>query len=327
MKRIASLIVLAAYAILPAIAAEPQPQNAAETTFAAEDFRIRDPFILVDGGRYWLYESKPWFGGAGVCVRQSADLANWTEKKPAMTLPAGHAVTAVWAPEVHRYNGRYYMFVTLTEKKGTRPVEAMGEGVKEKDLVPRGTWIFAADRPDGPFTPTRPGPVTPEDHQALDGTLFVQDGQPFMVYCHEWCQMGNGTIEYAPLADDFASLKAPPKKLLDARSAMPGAHAVTDGPFFYKSPKSGRLHMIWSNGVDGHGYCVLTRSSPSGRLDGEWTKDKILFGKDGGHGMIFRDLEGRLRITFHQPNKSPLERMKIFEVEDDGERLVLVDSK
>ena len=193
------------------------------------DFRIRDPFVLVDGGKYWLYESKPWSGGNGVAFRTSADLVSWTAKKPAM------------------------------------------------------------------------------------------------VYCHEWCQMGNGTIEYAPLSPDFASFEASPVSLLDARSAMEGAGSITDGPFFHRSAKSGRLYMIWSNTVKGRGYCVFVRSSESGKIAGPWTKDELLFGANGGHAMIFTDLKGRLRMTLHRPNKSPDERMKLFWLEDDGEKLRIAE--
>lgn len=287
------------------------------------DFRIRDPFVLVDGGRYYLYESKPWFGGNGVGVRVSTNLVDWTEKKMAMTLPKDVKAQAVWAPEVHKYKDRYYLFVTITEDKGVREIKPMNEEVDRSKLVPRGTWVFLADSPEGPFKPVKKGPVPPEELQTLDGTLYVEDGKPYMVYCHEWCQNWNGTIEYAPLSDDFSSFTAPSKKILDAKSAMKGAWVITDGPFLFRSEKSSRLYMIWSNVIKGNGYCVLVRSSESGRIAGPWTKDEILYGKDGGHGMVFRDLNGRLCLTIHQPNSSPNERMKIFTLKDNGERLVL----
>ena len=238
-----------------------------------------------------------------------------------MVLPESVNVKAVWAPEVHRFNGKYWLFVTITEKKGTRDMKPMGEGVSKRRLESRGTWVFSSNKPTGPFKPVKIGPVPPPEFQTLDGTLYVEDGKPYMVYCHEWCQMGNGTIEYAPLAPDFASFLEAPKTLLDAKSAMKGAANVTDGPFFYRSEKSGRLYMIWSNMVKGRGYCVLVRSSASGKIAGPWTKDEILFGKNGGHGMIFKSLDGKLNLTFHQPNTTPHERMKVFELSDDGERL------
>jgi GH43 family beta-xylosidase len=311
---------------LPAIdRLEINPPAAGKGGVAANEFRIRDPFVLADGGRYYLYESKPWSGGKGVDVRISDDLETWTEKAPVMTLPADVKVTAVWAPEVHKFNGKYYLFATITEEKGVRPVKAMGDGVDGKNLVPRGTWVFVADRPTGPFVPVKKGPVPPADFQTLDGTLYVEDGQPYMVYCHEWCQMGNGTIEYAPLTPDFSAFAASPKTLLDARSAMPGAGHVTDGPFFVRSGKSGKLYLIWSNMIKGKGYCVLVRSSSSGKIAGPWSKDEILYGENGGHAMLFRDKADRLRLSLHQPNRSPDERMKIFSVLDDGESLKLSD--
>lgn len=285
------------------------------------DFRIRDPFVLVDNGTYYLYESKPWFGGQDVCVRTSTDLENWSEKSVVMQIPEGVPCTAVWAPEVHKFKGRYYLFVTLTEEKGARAIAPMGPRAAEKNLTPRGTWGFVANSPMGPFKALKKGPVPPANLMTLDGTLHVEDGKPYMVYCHEWCQMGNGTMEYAPLTEKLDGFAAAPARLFDAESAMPGAGQVTDGCFLYRSEKSGALYMIWSNMVKGRGYCVLARRSDSGRLAGPWSADEILYGENGGHGMIFRDLQGRLRLTLHQPNKGELERMVLFELEDDGKRL------
>ena len=289
-----------------------------------KDFRIRDPFVLADNGTYYLYESKPWFGGKGVSVRTSKDLEHWSEKMPAMIVPEGVPVTAVWAPEVHKHEGAYYLFTTLTEKKGSAPIKAMDPKAKEGHLTPRGTWVFKSESPLGPFKPVKMGPLPPKEWMTLDGTLYVEDGQPYMVFCHEWCQVDNGRMCYAPLAKDFASFTAPPKTMFAARDAMPGASHVTDGPFFYRSPKNGDLYMIWSNFVKGHGYCVLLRKSTTGKIAGPWTKDEILYGKNGGHGMLFRTFDGKLLLTLHQPNSGEAERMKLFEIEDTGHTLRLV---
>ncbi len=291
-------------------------------TMSESDFRIRDPFVLTDNGHYYLYEATPW-KGTTVSVRRSADLVAWTAPELVMQMPDDFPCTAVWAPEVHKFNGKYYLFTTITEEKGTRPIEAMAADRNKEHLVPRGTWIFVSDEPTGPFIPVKQAPLPPADCMTLDGTLYVEDGQPYMVYCHEWCQIGNGTIKYAPLSEDFCSFKEEPKLLLTSNEAMEGAAFVTDGPFFIRSKKSDRLYLIWSNMVDGHGYSVLVRSSPSGKIGGPWTKDEILFGENGGHGMVFTGLDGKLYLTLHQPNQGPLERMKIFELTDNGETLTL----
>jgi hypothetical protein len=39
--------------------------------------------------------------------------------------------------------------------------------------------------------------------------------------------------------------------------------------------------------------------------------------------MLFKTFDGRLKLTLHQPNKTPYERMKLFDVEDGGETLRL----
>ena len=44
-----------------------------------------------------------------------------------------------------------------------------------------------------------------------------------------------------------------------------------------------------------------------------------LFRKDGGHGMIFRTKEGKILLSLHNPNHTPQERPRFFEiVEENG---------
>lgn len=294
-----------------------------DATVLRSEFQIRDPFILAEDGVYYLYESKPWSGGKGVFVRKSTDLEHWTEKQQVMRVPDDVPVTKVWAPEVNRYNGAYYLLVTITLEKGRYPIATLVDG-REQFIEPRGTWVFKSERPTGPFLPVKNGPVPPQDWMTLDGTLYVEDGQPYMVFCHEWCQTKDGRMCYAPLAPDFASFTAEPTIMFNATEAMAGAGVVTDGPFFYRSPRNGALYMIWSNSLERNGksgYCVFLRKSSDGKLAGPWSKDMLLFGENGGHGMIFRTFDGRLMLTLHRPNNSPNERMMFFEVEDTGETL------
>ncbi len=39
--------------------------------------------------------------------------------------------------------------------------------------------------------------------------------------------------------------------------------------------------------------------------------------------MIFKGVDGRLRLALHQPNKTPDERMRLYELSEEGNRLVL----
>jgi hypothetical protein len=39
---------------------------------------------------------------------------------------------------------------------------------------------------------------------AIDGTLWVENGTPYMVYCHEWVQIAIWDMELVPLAPDLS---------------------------------------------------------------------------------------------------------------------------
>ena len=82
--------------------------------------------------------------------------------------------------------------------------------------------------------------------------------------------------------------------------------------------------MTWSNVDAKRQYVVVLSESASGRLSGPWGRHKVIFGKDGGHGMLFRKLDGSLAFALHQPNAVRRERPKFFPVEDDGETLRIV---
>lgn len=154
-------------------------------TLTKEQIQMRDPFVLKQEseGCYYLYGSTDpdiWKGKAiGFDVYTSRDLADWEGPFPAFRPdPDFWSDTNYWAPEVHAYQGKYYMFATFK-----------AEGVC------RGTQILVADRPLGPFRPHSDGPVTPRDWECLDGTLYVDaDGTPWIVFCHEWVQVKNGTV-------------------------------------------------------------------------------------------------------------------------------------
>ena len=145
--------------------------------------RCSDPFILPDASdhTYYMYSTG---GGGRVMGRASKDLLNWTEPFVVMEFPATHWAgnrAASWAAEVHKYRGKYYLFTTSHTRETM--VSLPGRG----DIPHRATQIYVADSPRGPFRDfTGNKPHTPWDWAALDGTLWIEDGVPYMVFCHEF---------------------------------------------------------------------------------------------------------------------------------------------
>ena len=199
---------------------------------------------------------------------------------------------------------------------------------RDGEEVFRGTQIFRADSPTGPFIPLGNKPMTPQEYMALDGTLMVEDGQPYMVFCHEWVQIGDGTIEVVPLASDLSDATAKPSVLFNASEApwstgwgsnQERRSYVTDGCFMYKTREDDLL-MLWSS-FENNSYCVGIARSESGSLEGPWKQDErpIVTG-DGGHSMIFKALDGTLYLVYHQPN-SGFSTPKLVPLEDTGHDL------
>ncbi len=285
----------------------------------ANDFTIRDPFILPvpEEGAYYLYGTvnARMTEGGHVCrflAYRTEDLVHFEEGKEVFSAHEGFwSNQNFWAPEVHKYNGKYYMFASF----------------KAKD-VNRGTQILVSDTPGGTFVPISDGPVTPREWECLDGTLYIdEDGKPYIVFCHEWVQIHDGTVCAMPLSDDLTHAIGAPVTLFSASEpkwAPKGKQDyVTDGPFVFRMA-DGTLSMLWSSFPEGgNGYAQVLATSPTGNINGPWVqRDTPLFSLDGGHGMLFTTFEGQLTLTLHAPNAGP-ERVCFFPVKEENGTLVL----
>ncbi|MDY0355003.1 MAG: glycoside hydrolase family 43 protein [Sedimentisphaerales bacterium] len=295
-------------------------------TFTLAQTRLRDPFILADEATQTYYLVTCSVKPAGltanaVSVLTSRDLQTWTGPYPVFEIgPDFWAQGHVWAPEMHRYRDKYYLFATMNGSR--RLPEEPWPDWPEKTA--RGTQVLVADSPMGPFQPFANRSHTDPNIMALDGTLWVEDGVPYMVYCHEWVQIKDGTIALIRLKEDLSDVAGPPVTLFKASDAPwtpeDRDRYVTDGPYLYQT-QTGRLLMIWSSFTE-TGYTTGIATSQSGRVQGPWVHMPVpLFRGDGGHGMIFRAFDGTLMLLMHGPNRSPNERACLFELIDTGETL------
>jgi len=306
------------------------------------DILVHDPFILPhkESQTYYLYTSA-WpnitgLGRFGVMTYKSKDLLNWNGPYVVFVVPDGvwaNPMHGTWAPEVHEYKGKYYLFVTLHNRD-----KIIAEPPKVWRVNHwRGTVIAESSSPEGPFKLLKEdGPHTPENFMTLDGTLYVdENGQPWMVYCHEWIQVIDGTMEAICLKDDLSSAVGEPIHLFKASDApwintesTPSVRQrqyVTDGPQLYRT-KSDQLVMLWSS-YNKNGYVQTIARSKSGKIEGPWKQLEPLVYDDSGHGMLFKKFEGQLMLVLHQPFRPPLSRAKIYEMEDTGDTFRVVRAR
>jgi beta-xylosidase len=111
-----------------------------------------DPSIMKDGADYYMthssFESVP-----GLVIWHSRDLVNWTKVTAALTKYVG----SVWAPDISKHNGRYFIYFPVKAAKNTNMV----------------IW---ADRIEGPWSE----PIDLNLGQIDPGHVVGEDGKRYL---------------------------------------------------------------------------------------------------------------------------------------------------
>jgi beta-xylosidase len=314
--------------LLTASIARSQLAMTVSENIPLDSIRLSDPFILADrktnmyymtgtGGMLWKSRDlKFWQGPYRVA---QTDSTSWMGPRP-----------MIWAAEIHTYKNRYYYFATFTN----RAVKI--DTVRGNAIERRACHILVSDKPDGPFVPMKDSIYLPVNKPTLDATLWIdKDGKPYMVYCYEWLQNWNGTVEKIELKPDLSGTIGDGKVLFRAsdspwslekdENGNDRPNKVTDGPYLFRT-STGRLGMIWTSWV----YDVYTQGvaySQSGMLEGPWIQEKDPITPPGyGHGMLFQTFDGKWLMVIHSHKNNDGRYLRIphlFEVDLTGDRLVV----
>ena len=160
-----------------------------------KDLWIRDPFILTDKKNklYYVYGTTELRDGLRAGNSFSVYVSNNLKDfdGPYVVFDGEKygfwADKDYWAAEVHKYKGKYYLI-----------------GSFKADNKCRATCILVSDSPKGPFIPVSDMARTPEEWECLDGTLYIENGEPYLVYSHEWLQCTIGEIWAQKMSDDLS---------------------------------------------------------------------------------------------------------------------------
>ncbi|MCG2613477.1 glycoside hydrolase family 43 protein [Terrimonas sp. NA20] len=302
--------------------------SAPRTNIPLDSIRLSDPYIFPDKASNTYYMT-----GTGGLVWKSSDLKRWSGPYKVARIDTSSWMgpdPMIWAAEIHQYKGRYYYFATFTNRK------VKIDTVKGKVIERRACHVLVSEKPDGPYVPMKDPTYLPANMPTLDGTLWVEDGTPYLIFCHEWLQNQNGTMEKIALKPDLSGTFGE-RKLLFRASDSPWSrekneagdtvpNKVTDGPWLFRT-KTGKLGMLWTSWV----FNVYTQGvaySATGKLDGPWIQEKVpVTGPNIGHGMLFRTFDGKLLMSAHShsedSNGKYLRYPKLFEADDSGDKLVI----
>ncbi len=82
------------------------------------DIRVHDPSMIKDGGTYYVYST-----GMGIPFKTSPDRIHWKNAGRVFSknsIPAWFTKDIpkqkgdVWAPDIHYYNGKYYLYYAVS---------------------------------------------------------------------------------------------------------------------------------------------------------------------------------------------------------------------
>ncbi|MBW3090016.1 glycoside hydrolase family 43 protein [Bifidobacterium miconisargentati] len=285
------------------------------------DIHIRDPFVLPHDGVYYMYGTRAdnvWGAMDGFDCYTSRDLENWEGPFEVFHKPETLAADrAYWAPECYEKDGVFHLIATLGQPDGRK-----------------GVHVLRADNPLGPFEHV--GQLTDPAQSCIDGTIFEQDGQPWLVYSHSLEDVPEGDMDAVRLTDDLTATIGDPVTLFKASDApwsvpVPFAKAefgidgdayFSDGPFLHRLA-DGRLAMLWSSWTRTGGYAVGQAISRTGEVTGPWDQCPEPVLTHGGHGMLFTGFDGITRYTLHAPNDPGQERPTFLTVTERDGRLAL----
>lgn len=125
---------------------------------------VADPHVLQYDGIYYLYGTS---AGDGFKAWKSTDLVEWSPLGYIYRRnQQGWGTGSFWAPEVIRYQSRFYMIFSC----------------KGPDTTGLRLALAVSDTPEGPFEDLYV-PLFDYNYSCIDGHLFIdEDGQPYLYF-------------------------------------------------------------------------------------------------------------------------------------------------
>jgi GH43 family beta-xylosidase len=209
---------------------------AAPASAAHTSLRAADPSVIRVGGTYVSVQSV----GNGIAVRQASSPDGLASAAARQIWSDTGNLGEVWAPEIHYDGGRYYVYFTA------------GRGTAHRMYV-----ISSASAASGYTGATRM--ALPDDKWAIDGTMFVFNGQRWFVWSG-WA--GDTNVEQNLYIARMSSPTTPTGARYVISQPRESWERVVGNPYINESPEAirdpnGQLHITYSaNGSWSEQYCL-----------------------------------------------------------------------
>ncbi len=225
------LIAMAA-AILLLMTGTAQAKPARESALSG-DLRTHDPALIRDGSDWYVFSTgDPAVGGGAVQIRRSTDGKHWTNAGtvfgsiPAWLRTEVPGVSNLWAPEVIKHGGTFYLYYSASTFGSNRSAIALATNTTLNPNDPAYRWV---DR--GLVHRS----VSADDYNAIDpGVVVDAEGRPWMSFGSFWSGIRMIRLQWP------SGLAVPgqgaPLRLADRRvppNAVEAPYVVRRGGWYY----------------------------------------------------------------------------------------------
>ncbi|MFF9690412.1 glycoside hydrolase family 43 protein [Streptomyces sp. NPDC014623] len=253
-----------AFALSALLAAAVSLSSAEPARADRTGLRAADPSVLRVGGTYVSVQS----AGGGIAVRQAASTAALASAPARQVWSDTRGRGEVWAPEIVRDGGRYYIYF------------AAGRGAAHR------MYVISSAAPDSGYTAETKLALA-DDKWAIDGTMFTFEGQRWFVWSG-WA--GDTDVEQNLYITRMSSPTTPTGARYVISQPREGWERVVGNPFINEAPEAikdpnGQLHIVYSaNGSWSDQYCLADlrlRSGGDPTYVWDWYKSNgCLFGSN-----------------------------------------------
>jgi GH43 family beta-xylosidase len=289
MRPLALLLALVALLLASAAPAAADGLRNPILPASAEGDDSPDPWLFRHAGRYWVTSTT----SGRIEVRSARTLAGLSSATPKRLWSAQgeppERATELWAPEIHRIGGRWYVYYTA---KGA------SEGFVHRMYV----LESAGGDPAGPYR--FKGQIAVPQPYAIDATVATIGGRPYLLYAGGQ-SFTPTSIYLAPLADPVTVASTPVEISQPTRPWEMVGVAINEGPEVLQH--DGRVHVIFSASHCSTGEYALGRltvGQGANLMDpATWqaakhpdpvfatSRERRVFGP--GHGSFFTSPDGR----------------------------------
>ncbi len=254
-----------------------------------------DPWVVQRDGVYYYMNTE----GDRIALRKTRDLARLAEA-PAITVWTpphdGPGSFALWAPELHRLDGKWYLYYTASvrghDDDAHRRIYVLENGAADPTT---GTWVSK-----GALATERPG---------IDGTVFALKGRLYFVYSP---YVGDHSdLVISRMANPW-TLTGPQVDIAHPTHAweMQGGRKILEGPEFLEGP-TGKLFLTYSGSAcwsDDYALGLLSAAAGADPMNPKaWHKSpRPVFAKSVKHGVyatghngFFQAPDGQDWIIYH----------------------------